>query len=261
MATDARPLLTRLSFDASDRPEAQEARARLAAAYGDLPPEDAQVIVALGGDGFMLETLHASLAWGKPIYGMNRGSVGFLMNDYEEDGLLERINAAEQAVIHPLAMTAIDASGQSHTALAINEVSLLRQTRQTAKLRIMIDDKVRMGELVCDGVMVATPAGSTAYNLSAHGPIIPFDAKVLALTPISAFRPRRWRGALLSQDARVCIEVLEAEKRSVSAVADNFEVRDVAEVHISEDRNRRLVMMFDAGRSLEERMLAEQFVV
>jgi len=261
MAADARPLLTRLSFDASDRPEAQEARVRLTARYGDLPPEDAQVIVALGGDGFMLETLHASLAWGKPIYGMNRGSVGFLMNDYEEDSLLERINAAEQAVIHPLAMTAIDANGQSHTALAINEVSLLRQTRQTAKLRIMIDDKVRMGELVCDGVMVATPAGSTAYNLSAHGPIIPFDAKVLALTPISAFRPRRWRGALLSQDARVCIEVLEAEKRSVSAVADNFEVRDVAEVRISEDRNRRLVMMFDAGRSLEERMLAEQFVV
>ncbi len=251
--------VTRLSFDASDRPEAQEARALLAARYGDVPHDEAEVIVALGGDGFMLETLHASLACGKPIYGMNRGSVGFLMNEYEADNLLERINAAERAVIHPLSMIAIDERGATHSALAINEVSLLRQTRQTAKLRISIDDKVRMAELFCDGVMVATPAGSTAYNLSAHGPIIPIDGKVLALTPISAFRPRRWRGALLSQDARVCIEVLEAEKRSVSAVADNFEVRDVVEVRITEDRTRQLTMMFDAGRSLEERMLAEQF--
>ena len=261
MAAEPRPPISRLAFDASDRPEAQEARERLAARYGDLAHEEAEVIVALGGDGFMLETLHLSLACGKPIYGMNRGSIGFLMNDFDEEDLLARINAAERAVIHPLSMVAIGADGQEHRALAINEVSLLRQTRQTAKLRISIDDKVRMGELFCDGVMVATPAGSTAYNLSAHGPIIPIDAKVLALTPISAFRPRRWRGALLSQDARVRIEVLEAEKRSVSAVADNFEVRDVAEVRISEDRSRRLTMMFDAGRSLEERMLAEQFAV
>ena len=183
------------------------------------------------------------------------------MNDFEESDLLERINAAERAVIHPLAMTAIDMDGKTHQALAINEVSLLRQTRQTAKLRVSIDAKVRMSELFCDGLLVATPAGSTAYNLSAHGPIVPIEAKVLALTPISAFRPRRWRGALLSQNAKVRIEVLEAEKRPVSAVADNFEVRNVVEVQVAEDRSRSLTMMFDAGRSLEERMLAEQFSV
>ena len=190
---------------------------------------------------------------------MNRGSVGFLMNDYGEDGLLERIAAAERAVIHPLRMTATDVHGKTHEALAINEVSLLRQTRQTAKLRISIDGKVRLGELVCDGALVSTPAGSTAYNLSAHGPIIPLDAQVLALTPISAFRPRRWRGALLSHTAKVTFEVLEADKRPVSAVADNFEVRDVVEVHVAEDREVGLTMLFDAGRSLEERVLAEQF--
>ena len=251
--------ITRLAFVASDRPEAQEARDRLAAMHGDLPPEDAQVIVALGGDGFMLETLHRNMPAPRPIYGMNRGSVGFLMNDYEEAGLVERINGAERAVIHPLSMTAIDHQRRNYRALAINEVSLLRQTRQTAKLRLSIDGKVRMEELVCDGVLVATPAGSTAYNLSAHGPIVPLDAQVLALTPISVFRPRRWRGALLSHAARVTVEVLEADKRPVSAVADNFEVRDVREVHISENRDVNLVMLFDAGRSLEERVLAEQF--
>ncbi|MGE5565698.1 MAG: NAD kinase [Parcubacteria group bacterium] len=250
--------ISRLTFTASDRPEAQEARARLAEIYGDAG-EDAQVIVALGGDGFMLESLHKNIGGGKPIYGMNRGSVGFLMNEFVIDDLLERINKAVRAVIHPLAMVAIDARRQQHRALAINEVSLLRQSRQTAKLRISIDGTVRMEELVCDGVLVATPAGSTAYNLSAHGPIIPIDAKVLALTPISAFRPRRWRGALLPHTARVTIEVLEADKRSVSAVADNFEVRDVVEVHIQEDRSISLAMLFDAGRSLEERVLAEQF--
>jgi NAD+ kinase len=250
--------ITRLTFTASDRPEAQEARARLAELYGDAG-DAAQAIVALGGDGFMLESLHKNLGDGKPIYGMNRGSVGFLMNEYVADGLIERVNAAVRAVIHPLAMVAIDMRRQQHRALAINEVSLLRQSRQTAKLRISIDGTVRMEELVCDGVMVATPAGSTAYNLSAHGPIIPLDAKVLALTPISAFRPRRWRGALLPHTARVTIEVLEADKRSVSAVADNFEVRDVVEVHVQEDRSISLAMLFDAGRSLEERVLAEQF--
>jgi len=250
--------ITRLTFTASDRPEAQEARAKLAELYGDAG-EAAQAIVALGGDGFMLESLHKNLGDGKPIYGMNRGSVGFLMNEYVADGLMERVNAAVRAVIHPLAMVAIDMRRQQHRALAINEVSLLRQSRQTAKLRISIDGTVRMEELVCDGVMVATPAGSTAYNLSAHGPIIPLDAKVLALTPISAFRPRRWRGALLPHTARVTIEVLEADKRSVSAVADNFEVRDVVEVHVQEDRSISLAMLFDAGRSLEERVLAEQF--
>jgi NAD+ kinase len=207
----------------------------------------------------MLETFHDHMAMNLPIYGMNRGSVGFLMNEYSEYGLLERIAAAEQAVIHPLRMTATDVHGKTHVALAINEVSLLRQTRQAAKLRISIDGKLRLGELACDGALVSTPAGSTAYNLSAHGPIIPLEAKVLALTPISAFRPRRWRGALLAHTAHVTFEILEASKRPVSAVADNFEVRDVMDVLIAEDRDVRLCMLFDEGRSLEERVLAEQF--
>ena len=251
--------MTRIAFTASNRPEAQEALARLAARYGDTPMAEAEVIVALGGDGFMLETFHENMATGLPVYGMNRGSVGFLMNEYSEYGLVDRIAAAEEAVIHPLRMTATDIHGKTHEALAINEVSLLRQTRQTAKLRISIDGKVRMGELVCDGALLATPAGSTAYNLSAHGPIIPIGAQVLALTPISAFRPRRWRGALLPQSARVTFEILECDKRPVSAVADNFEVRDVVEVHIAEDSSASLSMLFDAGRSLEERVLTEQF--
>ena len=255
------PFVTRLAFAASDRPEAQDARNVLVSRYGEAREDEAQVIVALGGDGFMLETLHENLKSGRPIYGMNRGSVGFLMNEYSEDALLERINAAEQAIIHPLSMVAIDISGRRHEALAINEVSLLRQTRQTAKLRISIDGKVRLGELSCDGALVATPAGSTAYNLSAHGPIIPLDAKILALTPISAFRPRRWRGALLAHTAKVTFEILEADKRPVSAVADNFEVRDVVAVQIAEKRDVALHMLFDAGRSLEERVLAEQFSV
>lgn len=253
------PALTRLAFTCSDRPEAIEACERLIARYGQCETVEAQAIVALGGDGFMLETLHANLANPKPIYGMNRGSVGFLMNDYAEEHLLERIATAEQAIIHPLAMTAIDNRRRQHRALAINEVSLLRQTRQTAKLAISIDGKLRMQELVCDGVLVSTAAGSTAYNLSAHGPIVPLTAQVLALTPISAFRPRRWRGALLPHTAWVTIQILEAEKRPVSAVADNYEVRDVVEVHISENRDINLTMLFDAGRSLEERVLEEQF--
>jgi NAD+ kinase len=232
----------RLAFVASDWPEAQEARRRLADRYGEVPEEAADVVVALGGDGFMLEVLHRNLARRRPIYGMNRGS-------------------AEQAVIHPLRMTATDSEGAVHDALAINDVSLLRQTRQAAKLRILIDGRVRMAELICDGALVATPAGSTAYNLSAHGPIIPLDARVLALTPISAFRPRRWRGALLAHQAKVTFEVLEPQKRPVSAVADNVEVRRVARVDVIEDRSVGLAVLFDAGRSLEERMLAEQFVV
>lgn len=258
-----RPALApkRLAFAASERPEAQQARARLAARYGEVDERDADLVVALGGDGFMLETLHRHIEAPKPIYGMNRGSVGFLMNDYSEDGLIERIAAAELAVIHPLRMVARDAFGAAHKALAINDVSLLRQTRQTAKLRIHVDGKVRLAELQCDGALVSTPAGSTAYNLSAHGPIIPLDGRVLALTPISAFRPRRWRGALLPHAARVTFEILEADKRPVSAVADNFEVRDVVEVHVAEDREISLNMLFDAGRSLEERVLAEQFSV
>ena len=251
----------RLAFAASDRPEAQEALHRLRMKYGLVDPAEAQVIVALGGDGFMLETLHSTLNTGRPIYGMNRGSVGFLMNDYSEEDLPKRIASAERAVIHPLAMTAVDRNRTNHRALAINEVSLLRQTHQTAKLRVSIDGKVRMEELVCDGALLATPAGSTAYNLSAYGPIVPLNGQVLALTPISAFRPRRWRGALLPHTARVTFEVLEADKRPVSAVADNFEVRNVVEVHISEARDIGLAMLFDAGRSLEERVLAEQFSV
>jgi NAD+ kinase len=251
--------IRRLAFVASARPEAQEARERLAERYGQVSREEAQVVVALGGDGFMLETLHANLGAHRPIYGMNRGSVGFLMNDYSEEDLLERINNAERAVIYPLVMVAIDHRRKQHRALAINEVSLLRQTHQTAKLCIAIDGQVRMEELVCDGALVSTPAGSTAYNLSAHGPIIPLKAQVLALTPISAFRPRRWRGALLPHTARVTFEVLEADKRPVSAVADNFEVRDVVEVHVAEDREVHLTMLFDKGRGLEERVLTEQF--
>ena len=251
----------RLAFAASDRPEALRARARLAGIYGDTPEEDAEVVVALGGDGFMLEVLHRNLATRRPIYGMNRGSLGFLMNDFHETKLFERIAAAEQAIIHPLSMTAVDAAGATHHALAINDVSLLRETRQTAKLRIMIDGRPRLEELICDGALVSTPAGSTAYNLSAHGPIIPINAQVMALTPISAFRPRRWRGALLSHNARVTFEILEADKRPVSAVADNVEVRGVVRVDVVEDRKIELAMLFDAGRSLEERMLAEQFSV
>jgi NAD+ kinase len=253
--------IRRLAFVADERADAMAARQRLADRYGDASEEDAEVIVALGGDGFMLETLHRNLPGSKPIYGMNRGSVGFLMNEYGEDQLIERINAAEHAVIHPLVMHAICRDGQELRAVAINEVSLLRQTHQTAKLKIIIDGKERLDELVCDGALVCTPAGSTAYNLSAHGPIIPIGSQVLALTPISAFRPRRWRGALLPHTAKVTFEVLEPAKRPVSAVADNVEVRHVARVHVSEDRSQPLVMLFDAGRSLEERILAEQFAV
>lgn len=251
----------RFAFVASERPEAQEACERLAARYGRAAEAEADAIVALGGDGFMLEVLHRHMDCEKPIYGMNFGSVGFLMNEYSEDGLVERIAAAEAATIYPLRMEATDVHGARHKALAINEVSLLRQTRQTAKLKISIDGKVRLGELSCDGALVATPAGSTAYNLSAHGPIIPLDARVLALTPISAFRPRRWRGALLGHTAQVTFDILEPDKRPVRAVADNFEVRDVLSVKVGEDRERSLRMLFDAGRSLEERVLAEQFSV
>jgi len=251
--------MTRFAFVSSDRPEAQAARQTLAARYGAVEAAEADVIVALGGDGFMLETLHATIAQHKPIYGMNFGSVGFLMNTYSPEGLGERIAKAEKAVIHPLAMTATDRHGAVHQALAINEVSLLRQTAQTAKLRISIDGRPRMEELICDGLLLATPAGSTAYNLSAHGPIVPLDARVLALTPISAFRPRRWRSVLLSHTAKVRIDILEAEKRPVSAVADAFEVRHVSRVDIVEDRGISLTLMFDAGHGLEERVLAEQF--
>ena len=253
------PQALRLAFAASDRDEAQMARRQLAARYGETPEAEADVVVALGGDGLMLETLHRQLKRKTPVFGMNRGSVGFLMNDYREDALRQRIVQAGRAIIHPLEMTARSTAGETRSALAINEVSLLRQTRQSAKLRISVDGKVRLEELSCDGALVATAAGSTAYNLSAHGPIIPLDAKMLALTPISAFRPRRWRGALLSHRAKVRFEVLEADKRPVSAVADSVEVRDVVNVDVRERRDISLAMLFDADRSFEERVLAEQF--
>ena len=251
--------LPRIAFVASPIAEAQQARTRLAARYGDTARADADVIVALGGDGLMLQTLHAFMTSGKPIYGMHRGTVGFLMNDFREDGLPERLAEAETTLIHPLLMRARDAKGQQHEAYAINEVSLFRQIYQAARLRILVDGKERLAELVADGVMVATPAGSTAYNLSAQGPIIPIKAPLLALTPISPFRPRRWRGALLPDTARVVIEVLEAEKRPVAAVADHDEVRDVRSVEVSMDRKISIPMLFDPGHSLDERILREQF--
>ena len=249
----------KLAFVASASDAAQDALKVLEARYPSKAVEDADVIVALGGDGFMLQSLHRNIGRDVPIYGMNRGTVGFLMNDYDEDGLLERIADAELAVLHPLQMKAHVESGAVMTLSAINEVSLLRETRQAALLRIVVDGTVRVPEMSCDGVLVATPAGSTAYNLSAHGPILPLGAGVLALTPISAFRPRRWRGALLPRAAHVQIEVLEPTKRPVSAVADSTEVRDVRLVEIVEQRDVELKLLFDAGHGLEERILHEQF--
>jgi NAD+ kinase len=249
-----------IAFVASDAPAAEAALVELQALYGGVPPEIADVIVTLGGDGFMLETLHRYLERGVPIYGMHRGSVGFLMNAYEPQGLRERLVRAVPVRISPLEMRARDISGVEQTALAFNEVSLLRETRQTAKIRVTVDDVVRVEELAADGVLVATPVGSTAYNFSAHGPIIPLGAGVLALTPISAFRPRRWRGALLPHTALVRFDMLEAEKRPVSAVADYTEVRDVLSVAVRENRDTALTMLFDPEHNLEERVLKEQFL-
>ena len=249
----------RLHFVATPVPEAQSALANLRQLYDDSGPEAAEVIVALGGDGFMLQTLHSFLGQDKPIYGMNLGSIGFLMNEYNEAGLPERLANAERASIHPLRMRATTADS-CIDGIAFNEVSLLRQTRQATKLRILVDGKVRISELICDGALVATPIGSTAYNLSAHGPILPIDSALLALTPISAFRPRRWRGALLPHHAKVRFEALEVEKRPVSAVADGLEVRDIVSVDVAEDRSVAMVMLYDAGRNLDERILTEQFL-
>ncbi len=239
-------------------PDAAEALADMRARHDDAGPDKAEIIVALGGDGFMLQTLHAFLSKGKPIYGMNLGSVGFLMNEFRQEDLLPRLAAAERAIVHPLRMQAHTASGMTE-ALAFNEVSLLRETRQAAKIRINVDGRPRIAELICDGVLVSTPAGSTAYNLSAHGPILPIDAALLALTPISAFRPRRWRGAILPHRAQVSFEILENSKRPVSAVADDFEVRDVTRVDVAEDRSIAMTMLYDQGHNLDERILAEQF--
>jgi NAD+ kinase len=249
----------KIAFVASDTNEAKDAFKALTRRYGNVAPEEADAIVALGGDGLMLQTMHDHLHSRIPIYGMNRGSVGFLLNDYTENRLQDRLEAAEVTVIHPLRMTVRDMRGASHEALAINEVSLFRQIHQAAKLKIAVDGTNRLEELICDGVLVATPAGSTAYNLSAHGPILPITAPLLALTPISPFRPRRWRGALLPNEAKVMIEVLEPNKRPVSAVADHTEFRDVVAVEVREESGIDLFMMFDPGHTLAERILAEQF--
>ena len=253
------PRFKNITFVASEMKEAEAACRQLVARYGDTPPESADVIVALGGDGLMLQTMHRYLNSRIPIYGMNRGSVGFLLNDYREDQLLERLEKAEINVIHPLRMTAYDRQNAEHRALAINEVSLFRQIYQAAKLRISVDGRLRLDELICDGILLSTPAGSTAYNLSAHGPILPINAPLTVLTPISPFRPRRWRGAILPNEAIVLIEVLEPEKRPVSAVADNTEFRDVIAVEILEASDVDIFMMFDPGHSLAERILREQF--
>jgi NAD+ kinase len=251
----------RIAFVTSAMPEAETARDALTRLYGDVAPADADVIVALGGDGLMLQTLHKFMGSGKPIYGMNRGTVGFMMNEYGEDGLKERLAAAEESVIHPLAMRAVDASGNVHQALAINEVSLFRQTYQVARLRVLVDGKERLAQLDGDGIMVATPAGSTAYNLSAQGPIIPIGAALLALTPISPFRPRRFHSVLLPDTAIVTIEVLDADKRPVAAVADHYEVRFVRKVEIRMEHDIAMRMLFDPGHNLDERILREQFGV
>jgi NAD+ kinase len=251
--------LERIAIVAAPTLLAQEAGERLINLYGNVPVLDAQVVVALGGDGFMLETLHRVLGRPIPVYGMNCGSVGFLMNSFSEEGLVERLTCSQAAVLHPLRMHTVTQTGSVEEALALNEVSLLRQLRQTAKLRVSVDGRVRLPELICDGILISTPAGSTAYNLSAHGPIVPLSANLLPLTPISAFRPRRWQGALLPSSADVLFEVLEVEKRPVAAVADSTEVRNVVSVAVSEERSMSVTVLFDPDHGLSERILAEQF--
>ncbi|MEQ8509624.1 MAG: NAD kinase [Rhodospirillaceae bacterium] len=248
-----------IAFVATDSEPAQAALSDLESRYGHVSPEDADIIVALGGDGYMLETLHTYMPLDKPVFGMHRGTVGFLMNDYAEEGLPARLSKADSVKIHPLKMTTRDNKGKESWALAINEVSMLRESRQAAKLRISINGRCRMEELVCDGALVCTPAGSTAYNLSIHGPVLPLGASLLAVTPISAFRPRRWRGAIVPDNAVIKFEILEADKRPVSAVADRAEVRHVVEVTVEEDHSNAITMLFDSEHNLEERILTEQF--
>lgn len=248
-----------IAFLASRAPQAQEALAALTARYGQCAPEAASVIVALGGDGFMLDTLHGTQKLGLPVYGMNCGTIGFLMNAYGEPDLMARLDAAEEELINPLRMKAYTLNGGEVEKLAINEVSLLRAGPQAAKLRILVDGRERMPELVCDGAILCTPAGSTAYNYSAHGPILPIGSDVLALTAVAAFRPRRWRGALLPKTATVRFEVLEGEKRPVMADADGRSVRDVLAVEIRSEPDVQHRILFDPGHGLEERLISEQF--
>ena len=250
-----------LSFIAAQTSDAQQAKANLEKLYASHTPEKADIIIVLGGDGFMLETLHRFYSLKKAVYGMNCGTIGFLMNAYGEHNLPDRLAHAYETVLHPLKMKATTIKGENTTAYAINEVALLRRTAQAAKIRIYIDEVMRLEALVCDGVMVATPAGSTAYNLSAHGPIIPVTANLLALTPVSAFRPRRWRGALLPATARIAFEILEADKRPVSATADDREACDVHKVEVFQDRSSSYRLLFDPDHNLEERILGEQFLV
>ena len=250
----------KIAIVADDHPPAMQALNALRRSYTPVPPAEADVIVALGGDGFMLNTVHEYMGQNKPIYGMNLGSVGFLMNEYAPHGLVERLARAEPIALHPLHMTATTTDGKEHTALAINEVSLLRAVRYAAKIQIKVDETVRLDELICDGVLIATPAGSTAYNLSAYGPIIPLGSGLLALTPISAFRPRRWRGALLPHNSVITFDVIDSNIRPVSAVADFTEVRDVARVVVRETTDIKPVLLFDPEHNLEERILKEQFV-
>jgi len=251
--------MPKVHFVTNETPGADAAAARLQARYGQAPLDEAEIVVALGGDGLMLQTLHQVMSRGTPVYGMNFGSVGFMMNGFSETDLEERLAAAQRTRIFPLSMAVRDASGATRAALALNEVSLFRSTHQAAKIQIAVDGEVRLDELVCDGILLSTPAGSTAYNLSAHGPILPIEAPLLALTPISPFRPRRWRGAILSNRAVVKFTMHEADKRPVSAVADNIEFQNVREVTVREDRSHGVTLLFDPGTSLEERVLSEQF--
>lgn len=251
----------RIAFLASNTPIALQKLETLAARYGNYTPAEADVLCALGGDGFMLQTLHRHGALGKPVFGMKQGTVGFLMNHFSEEGLHERIAFAEPAKLRPLEMLALTESGGSTGSLAYNEVSLLRQTRQAAHICIDLNGQTRVDELTCDGVLVATPAGSTAYNFSAHGPILPLDSKTIALTPIAPYRPRRWRGAILKADTEVRFRVLDPYKRPVSVTADSHEIRDVVEVTIRESHDRQVILLFDPEHNLEERILSEQFMV
>lgn len=251
--------ISKIAIHASHKPRAQKALEELVGRYGNCAPEDAEAIVVLGGDGSMLRALHQFAQLGKPIYGMNLGTLGFLLNTYTPDNLIERINAAKGFEIHPLQMEARDKHGQTHTEIAFNEVSLLRETHSSAKIRITVDGTVRLKEIVCDGILLSTAVGSTAYNSSAGGPIVPLNSNILPLTPISVFRPRRWPGALLHHEAEVEFEILRAPERPVSATADAKEVRDVVHVRVKESREISCNLLFDPGNHLGERIFAEQF--